>query len=177
MYCDFQTDPEYRAKKVRQICQEMLSARGYAVTSDEEEDQLLGERGDEQICVMLTPISKLDTKRIKEVIAYMSSINIKHIIVIYQHTITPTAKNIVKSHTTKIEVFKEDVLQYNPLKNDLTPQHIKLPEKDEKEFKKEFGVQFPKIIPIDPIYRFLDFREGNVIKIINKEGYVSYLIA
>jgi DNA-directed RNA polymerase I, II, and III subunit RPABC1 len=172
-------------EKVHKTCLEMLNQRGYIITENTDE-KLIGKRNeskveckkkDEKICVILSNISKFNVDRVEECISFMNSINVKHSIVIYSDTATSTAKTMIeKLDDMKIELFGIDELQHNITKHKLCPEHIKLEQEEAEKFKKEYGLKFPTILKNDPISRFYGYQRGDVIKVIRKNGFITYRI-
>lgn len=168
-------------EKVHKTCLEILNQRGYTVTENTDE-KLVGTRKDskkkdEKICVILSNISKFNVDRVEECISFMNSISVKHAIVVYSDTATSTAKTMIeKLDDMKIELFGIEELQHNITNHILCPEHIKVGVEEAGAFKKDYGVKFPTILRTDPISRFYGYQRGDVIKIIRKNGFITYRI-
>ena len=79
----------------------------------------------------------------------------------------------------KIELFHVDELQYNITTHYLVPKHEIHCKKGTKEclkFKKTYSDNFPILLRNDPISRFFDYEKGDVIRITDSDGFVSFRI-
>ena len=81
----------------------------------------------------------------------------------------------------RIELFSRDEMQFNIMKHELVPHHIKLSPEEVVKLRKELKcpkqeLKIPTMLTTDPVARFYGYGEGNCIKIIRKNGYVMYRI-
>lgn len=160
---------------------EMLSQRGYVnIEENKERQEILAEKKDGGIiCVFLTVITKLNVAEIQNRISDLQDRDIHHGIIIYSGTPTPTVKNVVSRSSAigiTIELFHSDDLQFNITKHRLVPVHIVLSKEEATEFKATYGTSIPYLLRSDPICRFYDFSKGDIVKIIRKDGFVTYRI-
>ena len=124
------------------------------------------------LLVFFPPDAKLKVQALREMCAYSEKCRCKHFIIAYRDQITPFAKQQIVSYrldnAVRIECFAVPDLQYDRTDHEFVPQHrIVTPEEQEailKQYrcKKE---QLPKLLPSDPVGRFLGARGGQVIKI------------
>ena len=162
--------------KVHQTCISMLTQRGYNIIQNDDE-KIIGEMDDDKICIFLLIVTKLNVNRIQEYIGMSKALGITHCVIIYGDSVTPVANKVVlNSKDIEIELFKEEELQYNITKHILVPEHIKLTIKETIEFKEKYGTKIPTLYNIDPISKFYKYNQGDIIKIIRKNGFVGYRI-
>ena len=107
----------------------------------------------------------------------MNELEVIHSLVIYRDSITPATKSTL-SQTTDIiiELFAEEDLQYNITKHYLQPKFERLSDEEADEFKKKYGVKFGTLRLDRPISCFYNYQKGDIIRIIRKDGYISYRI-
>lgn len=160
------------------ICKEMLEQRGYDIIKDDDKNYYMeGIRENKKICVIFNKSIKIDTKSIKEIINDMNNLCINHCIVIYQNLVTPATRNILSQlNNIKIELWATEDLQYNITKHVLQPVFFRLSKDEQLEFKQKYGIKIPILKHDKPISRFFDYDKGDIIKIIRKNGYVTYRI-
>lgn len=164
-----------RAKAIQTVI-EMITQRGYDIISDEE-DKIVARLNNTNICVFTDIIGKFNVERVKEYTSLLHKLKLYRCIIIYNNTITPTAKKLLLTPSEyQIELFNENELQYNLTKHRLVPNHIRLEGDESKEFKIKYGVKFPMISRNDPVSRFYNFKHGDIIKIVYKNGNIAYRI-
>jgi DNA-directed RNA polymerase I, II, and III subunit RPABC1 len=167
-------------EKAYEICMEILFDRKYEVLDRDDERILAKKPNNELMCVFLTNSSKFNVESIQEHILMMRKMELNHCIIVYKDNVTPVAKKIIDdTKDFKIELFQVDELQYNLTKHFLVPKHEIQHKKGTKgcvNFKKKYGDKFPVLLSTDPVSRFLGFDKGDIIKITQKDGYVSFRI-
>lgn len=179
---------------VENTCIEMFEQRGFLISSNNEEHIIAQKKEGKKegkkdgkkdgkknikskICAFKTINDKVNVESIKKYMNDLNDLGIKHCIIIYKEGITSSAKQIIAtSIDTKIEVFLESDLHFNKTKHRLVPEHIALSKTDSINFKKKYGTKLPAILKTDPISRFYNFQRGFIIKIIRKNGFVSYRV-
>jgi DNA-directed RNA polymerase subunit H (RpoH/RPB5) len=113
----------------------------------------------------------------KETVSMMNDMNILHAIVVYKEEVTPFTKaTLTRSEERHFELFAVEDLQYNITKHCLQPKFERLEENEAIEFKQKYGTRFGTLRLDRPISRFYDYNRGDVIRIIRKDGYISYRI-
>lgn len=116
----------------------------------------------------------LNIKALDEYLHILTENGIKRCIIVYNNNVTPKVKSTVDMMTYPIELFKKSEMMFNITKHILVPTHIAL-KNSEKQLLKEVN-KFPYILSTDPISRYYAFKKGQVIKIIRKDGYVTYRV-
>lgn len=165
--------------KVKEIILEMLNQRGYKNII--KIDDLIIEatkQSNEKMCVILSNISSLGVERMKEYVNYMEKNKYKHGIIVYI-SVTSKATKIIENENIAnkiIELFEHKELMFNITKHIYVPKHIKLDNEEAIQFKEKFGIQFAGIKTTDPISKFYFYSKGDVIKIIQNNGFVSFSI-
>jgi DNA-directed RNA polymerase subunit H (RpoH/RPB5) len=171
-------------ERATQILTEMVSQREYKISEQDEKKIIAFNKKGKCVVVFLEPVSKFSVDRFKEYIGKMEVLNdklekriYKHGIIVYTDTITPMGKKMItESDCIKFELFFIDELQYNITSHRLVPRHIKLKDKEAKEFKNKFGLKHPCILKSDPISKFYNYNRGDVIKIMRPSGFITYRI-
>lgn len=163
-------------EKAFKTCIEMLTQRDYSnIIHDNEEITAIDRTGNITKCIYIN--EKISTQNVKDIISMMESDKLKHIIIIYEDEITTPAKKIIQGHKESIiEVFDTKELQINITKHRLQPV-FELVKKDESLIiKKKMGVKFPIMFENGPISRFFYYKKEDMIRVITKDGYISYRI-
>jgi DNA-directed RNA polymerase I, II, and III subunit RPABC1 len=112
-------------------------------------------------------------------ISILQENKIEHGLIIFEGSPTSTVKNVIGNTPAlgiNIELFTADDLQFNITKHKLVPKHIRLSKEEAKQFKEKYGVNIPKLLRIDPVCRFYDFSTGDIIKIVRRDGFISFRI-
>jgi len=167
-----------RLANVHKTLLEMFAQRGYHDVDSTEENRILAVTTDgTQVCAYSNIIQKLNADTIKSYIASLQSASISHGLLVFDGTVTPIVKNIVENLPDlqmNIELFAADDLQYNITEHKLVPKHILMSKEEILAFKKKFGVKIPKMLRSDPISRFYGLQKGDIVKVIRREGHVSF---
>lgn len=167
-----------------QTLTEMVNQREYKIIV-KEDDRIIGcKTNGDKIVVFLEPVIKFNVDRFKEYVGKLEQLNSSSPrreytegIVIYIDCVTPTGKRMIKeSFDVHLQLFSIDEIQFNITKHRLVPTHIKLEEKESKEFKKKFGLKHPAILTTDPVSRFYGYKRGDVVKIVRSNGFITYRI-
>jgi DNA-directed RNA polymerase I, II, and III subunit RPABC1 len=159
------------------ICLELLSQRGYDIIDEESTRITALKPNGEQMCVFFVDAQKFNVKCVQEYQSLMNEIGIDHSIIVYEHNVTCFANKTIESTTNmKIELFSESDLQYNITKHRLQPKFECLTKEESEKFKATYGVKFGGMLTTDPIVKFYGFLKGDVIRIVRKNGYITYRI-
>jgi DNA-directed RNA polymerases I, II, and III subunit RPABC1 len=147
--------------------------------------------------IVFFPPGRLGIKSVKDFIAMMLNVEIYHAIIVTQNDETPQARKAIeqssegtpeptiekKSPPIRFEQFKEEELQINITRHVLVPKHEALSEEEKTKFLTEQNLQLsqiPRILRSDPVSRYYDFSEGQIIKITRNTGdgdfYITYRI-
>lgn len=155
------------------VLTEMLKARNYEIT--EENGRIFGIQKNDAICAYLTKYDKISIKDINEVYSNCQKENINHVIIVGK-TITPAAKKEALACDIEMEIFFEKELQFNITKHKLVPIHKILSKEESDHLRKTVRkiTKLPLIIKTDPIYKFYNYKPGQIIKIFRMDGSISY---
>ena len=168
-----------RSDNVRKIIMEMFTQRGYS-DIDEDDNRIIAIKPDgTQICAFSTIIEKLNVAEIHNHVAILQKDEINHGLIVFEGNPTSAVKNVVANTPDlkmTIELFQADDLQFNITEHKLVPKHIRISKEETKEFKEKYGTDIPVIKTDDAVARFYNFCKGEIIKIIRKDGFVSYRI-
>jgi len=164
-------------EKAHQICLEMMDQRQYEIILNEP-NQIIALKPDKtRVVVFLSNISKFNVQEMQTYISGMNKLKIFHAIIIYQEGVTSFTKKIAEeSIEMKFELFAMEDHQYIITKHKYQPQFKKLDPPQELAFKEKYGNQFAVLRKNDPITLFYGYEKGNVIKIIRKNGYITFRI-
>lgn len=166
--------------KAIEIIKEMMEVRKYTIIS-ETKDRIFATKiaGERMVCMLDCINCKFGIDNIKQKIDQLNADEIKHCIIVYNDVPTSAVKNTIidlEKTGKQIELFHIDDLQYNCTKHSLVPKHSALELKESITFKKKYGTNLQVILHNDPIARFYNFRPGNIIKIVRKDGCPTYRI-
>jgi len=169
-----------RQEKIREIICEMFSQRGYTDIDSSDENRITAEKSDgNSVCAFTVIIAKLNVAEIHMHISILQKEKINHGLIVFDGIPTPAVKNVIGNTPNldiNIELFDVNDLQFNITKHRLVPLHIPLDKEDAKEFKQKYGMDIPVLLRSDPVSRFYDFAKGDIIKIIRRNGFVSFRI-
>jgi DNA-directed RNA polymerase I, II, and III subunit RPABC1 len=162
--------------RAHQTCKEMLEQRGFTVVQ-EEEDVIMAQGDGGTSVIVFSNRDSVSIASIKDYVNFMNGCGIKHAIIVYKKTITPQAKKTIENITDmEIETFQEECLLFNITKHSLVPQHVRLTDLEAVVFKNMYSSKLPIIKTSDPVSRFYNFKSGDVIKILRRDGIPSYRI-
>ena len=153
----------------------MLIARKYTVCK-EDSDLIIASypegRKKRLVYVYFVDCPSFTVKLAKYYYYLIEKNKIKHCIIIYRNSITPTAKNGLTSfYDIRIELFLVSELQFNITTHCLVPKHVKVSRDKTVDYSK-----FPGIKTGDPICRFYGYQVGDLIKIIRLDKSITFRI-
>lgn len=169
-----------RSNNVRKIIMEMFIQRGYTDIDDSEDNRILAIKLDgAQVCAFPSIIEKLNVAEIHNHIAILQKAEINHCLIVFDGIPTSAVKNVVSNTPDlkiNIELFQADDLQFNITEHKLVPKHVRMTKEEIKEFREKYGTNIPVLLRTDVVSRFYDFAKGEIVKIIRRDGFVSYRI-
>lgn len=154
-------------------CIEILSNRNYTLVNESNNYILMKDQNNNHILVF----NCNDNLTIQYMKIYMKTMidnDINHCIIIYKDKITPSAKKIINISELEIEVFTNIEMSINITKHKYYSPHIKLNDNEKKQLLNKYGNHLPIILKSDPVVRYLNFKKGDVLKIIRKNDYIHY---
>ena len=166
--------PEKNAEKT---IKEMLLSRNFKIKEKKEEMfYIMYSKPDTSEClVFFCQTPKLNINVVKEYIKLIQEKKVKHIFIVYKENITSSARKILANlYDVIVELFHIDELQFNITKHKYYRPHTKV--EDDVEIRKKFGKNLPHILINDPVIKFHHYKKNDIIKVIRKNGYVSYRI-
>tara|TARA_B100001094_G_C18186600_1_gene804188 strand:+ start:1896 stop:2429 length:534 start_codon:yes stop_codon:yes gene_type:complete len=148
---------------------EMLNDRGHdisLISKFDEEDPSFSSAG---IKVFFTE-PKVGIKSVKVIEESLETDHLKHVIIIYETSITPSAKQYLleMSKTFDIEIFRYSQLMFNVTKHCLVPKHEIMDNTFKKSFCQEHLISeknLPRILHTDPVARYYNMKKGQMVKI------------
>ena len=178
------------------ILKEMLSDRKIdtkylnKITEEEiinlfEENQIFDFRVNDNLKVIYYMNNKIKIQDIRKNIDSEKDENSKIIFISKEKLTTNNYKsfNEFKEFNIKITFFHLKQLLINIYRHELVPQHIPITDKkDIEKIMKDYSIkskfQFPIILNIDPICKYLDIKSDTIVKIIRPSKtsgeYISY---
>lgn len=178
MQSESETKNDILLSKAMRFCIEMLEQRDYT-SLDIQEDRIIATKPDNrQMIVFLSTVPKFNVKSMSEYISITNEIGIKHLLIIYKDGVTASTRKAIEQlqDDIYIELFAEENLQLNITKHRLQPIFQTLSAQDNKEFKLKYGLKFPIMKKDDPIACFYDYKKGDIIRVIRKNGIIDYRI-
>ena len=159
-------------------CKNIIEQRGYTPVDETTTTITAIKQDGTVIVVFFDDVSKLNKSGMGKYLTLMKENGSKHSIIVYQDTVTSmTTKSVEQSIDMEIELFSVDELQFNITKHRLQPSSFnRLSSTESLQFKKTYGVKFPIMKMKDPIARFYNYKQGDVIEITTKDGLVNYRI-
>ena len=125
--------------------------------------------------IFLLKAEKLNIDGVKEMIRLLDTHRIKYGILVYQNSITSSAKKTLDLiGQYKIELFSLQELQYNITKHKYYCRHEKITNLTELGPLQHQTAKFPKILSTDPVVRFFAFQKNDVLRIHRHDGTVIY---
>lgn len=153
---------------------EILMNRNYNLVNTHDNYILMhDETNNEDIIIFTTP-DNLSITLIKAYIKIMHDSDIHHCIIIYQDKITPSAKKIIETTNLTIEVFTNTEMSINVFNHKYYFPHIKVDDATKNLLLTKYGTKIPVILKNDMIIRYLNYKKGDIIKIIRKDDYITY---
>ncbi len=160
--------------------QEMFDTRAYSVSDtalDFKYAQLTGYRPDGRLVIVFGGFAdKVSIGHVKECIAFMTTVNCTHGVVVYEDSVTPMVKKLVENNgIIRLELFSVDELGFNITKHRLVPKHEKATDSDLEQVKKYLD-KIPSMLASDPVARFHGFDRGTLVKVSRSDGTVAFRV-
>jgi DNA-directed RNA polymerase subunit H (RpoH/RPB5) len=154
-------------KNIKEMCKE----RGYIIL-DEKENEIITNK----CYIIFTNDIKININYIKDITHMMTEQDIKHVIIVYNGNITINNHNLKEIKSIyNIEFFPEKLFMFNITRHELVPKHEKLlnTDPDYKAIVKE-KCHLPYIFEHDPICKYYNFKNGDILKITRNNDIVVY---
>ena len=160
----------------------MLNVRGATIHLDQEYNseglativpfkQLA--KGPGLLCFISRTLNIVVVKALGEEVAERK---VKHVIVVHPGQATAqgarTLMTMEQAGLFRSECFQERFFQNDLLEHQLVPRHVRA-ERPES-VRKKYGNGLPTIKTIDPICRYHDFRSGDIVKVIRRNGSIAF---
>jgi DNA-directed RNA polymerase subunit H (RpoH/RPB5) len=158
---------------------EMLNDRGYSdglhklQTSDD-----IYMVGHKKILVYVCTMEKFNIDSVKYIIYHLQQANMTHGIVIYQNTITSSARKAIEHLQDYIlELFEVRELQYNPTRHRLYCPHTRLSKQDLAHELSSIKISsLPVLLRTDVVSRYFRFMKGDIIRVHRHNNSIAYRI-
>lgn len=156
---------------VLNTCIEMLEQRGYAIQEHTLDMIYATDSKNFKTLLVILNDTKLNIDTIKTWYGYFIANKIQHAILVYDGSMTSSVKKVVQQTQIELELFEKKELRFNITKHILVPKHVRIEKTSGYDYTK-----FPVIRKTDPVCRFYNFAQGDLIKITRKNGSVYYRI-
>jgi len=139
-----------------------------------------------QIFVFFSDEKNVSVKTMKKFITILEEKKISSGIIIYSHTMTPSARKVITQTAShyRLQEFAEADLLVNITHHKLVPKHEVLDDEQKRMLLERYRLretQLPRIMLTDPVARYYGLRRGQVVKITRPSEtagrYASYRIA
>ena len=158
--------------------QKILGYRGYEKINQLNNDYIMKHTETGKLLMVFMCEDNLNIQILKVYVRCLEEIDIKHAIIIYKHKITPSSKKILASLKSlyEIELFTFDEMSIDYKNMKYFYEHIKLEGDEKQEIIDKYGLKIPTILKSDIIIRYLNYKKGDIIKILRKDNYIHYRI-
>ena len=131
----------------------------------------------DSVLIFLLGTDKLNIDGVKEMISIMSEYNIRHGVMVYQNSITSSARKALDLlYQYRIELFALHELQYDLTKHVYFCPHDKVENLSELGFLKNQIPKLPRILISDPVVRYFGFAKGDVLRIRRPNQTIAYRV-
>lgn len=156
-------------EQIHKTVQEMLKDRGMEIVNDCDSWEIpIMFKATTFIVYYTEP--KVGIKTVKNIEEVLAEEEINHVILIYQTSITPTARSYLDEIKSKyiIELFKYTELLCNITHHELVPKHEIVSHDVKNQLLKIHKISeknLPRILHTDPVAKYLGAKCGQLIKI------------
>lgn len=163
--------------RIKNTLKDMMIDRGHRVISDEDTHLVVEKNDSSQLIIFFSQVAKLNVATLKEYIKELENNGITHTIIIYNEKVTASVNKVIDNvYHLQIELFQAKTLRFNITHHNLYNPHIRLNDQEKQQFIKKYGTQIPQILRTDPICRYFNFKEGDILKIKRKNDNIAYRI-
>lgn len=158
----------------RKTCKIMLTKRGYKNIKDGDDNTMTASKQNNPLIVYFNKTDKFNSESLKRCVFDMDHRGMKHCIIIYRDDITPATRKNIQESSLKLELFKESELMFDITEHVLQPIFSCINQKNARDV---LGVDYDNIGIMklsDPIAKFYGYLKGDVVKIEQKNGCISY---
>lgn len=159
--------------KAFETLNEIMNDRGYSIVNDNKNSDyvLFKGEGKNDIGIFITTFAKLCIKTLKNILSITEERMFKHIIIMYQESITPFVLKIINNiKNIKVEYFSVNELQYNITKHSLQPIFEKLTKDELDIIGSKMNIEkLPIMFTVDPIARYYNYQKGDVIRVRRRD--------
>ena len=152
---------------------DILKNRNYTFI-DENDQYILMKDGNDKNILIFNLNSSLTINVIKIILKCMIENDFDHSIVVYDGKITPSSNKIIKNTDLTIELFTRNEMSINIFNHKYYFPHIKVDETTKQLLLAKYGTKLPIILKSDPVIRYLNYKKGDIVKIIRKNNYITY---
>lgn len=155
----------------------MIDKRAAAVSDEESGENMITVSPTESVIIFLIGTDKLNIDGVKEMISIMNEYNIRHAVMVYQNSITSSARKALDLlYQYRIELFALHELQYDITKHAYFCPHEKVEDITELGFLKNQVSKLPRILISDPVVRYFGFAKGDILRIRRPNQTIAYRV-
>lgn len=157
----------------------IMHYRGYDKINTLNDHLIMKDRQTDHLIIIFSCEENLNIQILKVYVRCLEEIKITHAIIIYKNKITPSSKKILQSLKSlyEIELFTYDEMSIDYKNTKYFYEHVKVDNTEKKELIDTYGInKLPIILKSDMIIRYLNYKKGDVIKILRKDNYIHYRI-
>ena len=168
----------FKHARAKKIMNEMLEQRKYKEIDEDDMIKKYKDKDNNYIYLVKEIFPKVNTDVYKTLNIYSTKNNINHLIILSDTQATSSVRKSILNvkELLEIELFLVDDIQTNITKHRLVPIHIGMDRKRSKEILSRWGRNIPKMFIDDPISKFYNFTENQVIQIIRHECITYRLV-
>jgi len=162
------------------VLSQMVQDRGYKICTKKEEDDPFIIKGTHPnknvILCFINEDEKLNIQGIKDRLSIMNKEGANKCIIVYQSSVTSSAKKSLETLEYEFELFAMHELQLNITRHRLVPKHQLVTQEEKAELDLKFKGKLPFILHADAVARYYAFKKGEYIRITRKDGSIIYRI-
>lgn len=155
----------------------MLNDRNYKLlTRDDENNKMIFDDKDTKVIVYFSNYNNKSNKEyVRNIIQETEEAEIRHLILVNEDSLTPSANKYIESFPMKIEFFLFEELKFNITTHKLVPKHVLLSQDESTKIIEYYGKKhLPQIKQKDPISRYFNADIGQIFRIHRNEGGIFY---
>lgn len=152
------------------VCKAMFKYRGWKCEQDTSKWEMIMDVYDTEnnlVKLLFIDNVKITLNFIKDYLNYLETNNIYHSIIIHKYDFTSGCLNIIKKIKVRIyiELFSYLFMRHDIMTHRLVPKHEKIDKDEYNWVSNKYGTHLPILLLTDPVVRFLNFKENDIIKI------------
>ena len=154
---------------------EILQYRGYTLQNNDNY-KLFYNKDTKDKLIVFHCTDNLNIQLLKLYLNIINEISYTHAIIIVSRKITPSSNKILDTvkKIYEIELFTEEEMSIDYTQYKYFYPHIKISNEEKEKLIKQYGHRIPIILQKDIIIRYLNYKKGDIVKIIRDNNYITY---